>query len=57
MKPQPIVRRVESHPYQTLFERACPGPVDRPHRGAVLSAVVHRDELLEPLVTPSELFC
>jgi RNA polymerase sigma factor (sigma-70 family) len=32
MKPPPIFRRVESYPYQALVERACPGPVDRPHR-------------------------
>jgi RNA polymerase sigma factor (sigma-70 family) len=32
MKPPPIFRRVESYPHLALVERACPGPVDRPHR-------------------------
>ena len=27
-----VSRPIASDPYQRLFERACPGPVDRPHR-------------------------
>jgi len=37
MKPRPIVRRIESYPYQKLLERAHPGPVDKPH-GANITA-------------------
>jgi hypothetical protein len=35
MKPRPIVRRFESYPYQARVERACPGPVDKPHRANI----------------------
>jgi Sigma-70 region 2 len=35
MKPQPIVRRVESYSHQMLLERARPGPVDKPHRANI----------------------